>query len=128
MVDNKAIKGVLSAGVVMFLIMFTCMTHERCGVWNNSLSLWNDVIGKFPCAVAYTHRGLAYSATGDNDRAIQDYIQAIMLDPNYAPAYNDLGVAHKDKGDYDRAIEDYSRAISAVSPVCKGLWQPGDRL
>jgi len=109
---NKDIKRLLSAGVVMGLIIFSCMTREHCGVWNNSLSLWNDVIGKFPCAVAYTHRGLAYSAAGEYDRAVQDYTRAIMLDPNYAPAYNDLGVAHKDKGDYDRAIEDYTRAIS----------------
>jgi tetratricopeptide (TPR) repeat protein len=108
---NKIARVFLSAGVGMSLIMFTCMTRQRCGVWNNSLSLWSDVIGKFPCAVAYTHRGLAYSAAFDNDKAMHDYARAIMLDSNYAPAYNDLGVAYKDKGDYDRAIENYTQAI-----------------
>ena len=109
--NRNAVKGILLAGVGIPLVIFSCMTRERCGVWNNSLSLWNDVVGKFPCAVAYTHRGLAYSAKGDDDRAIQDYTQAIMLDPNYAQAYNNIGVAYKNKGDYDRAIEDYTQAI-----------------
>ncbi len=111
LLDGKAIQGLLSAGLGMSLIIFTCITHQRCGVWKDSLKLWGDIIGKFPCAVAYTHRGLAYSAAGDNDRAIQDYAQAIVLDSNYAPTYNDLGVAYKDKGDYDRAIEEYTQAI-----------------
>jgi tetratricopeptide (TPR) repeat protein len=109
--DNKVLKGLLWAGVGMSLMIFIYITHERCSVWKDSLSLWSDVINKFPCAVAYTHRGLAYSAASDNDRALQDYAQAIAFDPNYAPAYNDLGVAYKDKGDYDRAIENYTRAL-----------------
>ena len=111
LLDGKAIQGLLSAGVGMSLIIFTCMTHQRCGVWKDSLKLWGDVINKFPCAVAYTHRGLAYSVAHDNDRAIQDYARAITLDSAYAPAYNDLGVAYKDKGDFDRAIEEYTQAI-----------------
>jgi tetratricopeptide (TPR) repeat protein len=109
--DNKVKKGLLLAVVAMPLIVFTFLTRERCGVWNNSLSLWNDVIGKFPCVVAYTHRGLAYSVSRENDLALQDYAQAIMLDPDYAPAYNNRGKAYKDKGEYDRAIENYTQAI-----------------
>jgi protein O-mannosyl-transferase len=109
--NGKIVKGILLAVVIIPLFIFTCITHERCGVWNNSLTLWSDAIGKIPCAVAYTHRGLAYSANGDNDRAIQDYTQAIMFDSTYAPAFNNLGVACKNKGDYDRAIENYTRAI-----------------
>jgi tetratricopeptide (TPR) repeat protein len=111
LLGGKAVKGLLWASLGMSLIIFTCITRQRCGIWKDSISLWSDVINKFPCAVAYTHRGLAYSVAHDNGRAIQDYYQAIMLDPNYAPVYNDVGVAYKDKGDYDRAIENYSRAI-----------------
>jgi Flp pilus assembly protein TadD len=123
--DGKATKGLLSAGIVVFLIMFTCMTRQRCRVWNNSLSLWSDVIDKYPCAIAYTHRGLAYSAASDNERAMQDYAKAILLDPNYAPAYNDLGVAYKDKGDYERAIENYTQAIRLNPRYAKAFGNRG---
>jgi tetratricopeptide (TPR) repeat protein len=123
--DNKAIKGLLFAGVVLYLFGFTFQTRERCGVWKNSLSLWNDVINKFPCAVAYTHRGLAYSEARENNRAIQDFTQAIRLDPDYAPAYNDRGVAYKDIGEFDRAIEDYTHAIGMYPRYAKAFANRG---
>src|SRR5204863_5542401 len=62
-------------------------------------------------AIAFHNRGGAYQAKGDNDRAIQDYNQAITLDPKYANAFNSRGVAYQAKGDNDRAILDYDQAI-----------------
>jgi lipoprotein NlpI len=44
-------------------------------------------------------------------RAIQDYDQAIKLDPNDATAFNNRGRAYNDKGQYDRAIADFNEAI-----------------
>jgi lipoprotein NlpI len=62
-------------------------------------------------AWAYNNRGNGYRAKGDNDRAIQDYDQAIVLNPKYAFAYNNRGNAYQAKGDNDRAIADFSQAI-----------------
>ena len=59
----------------------------------------------------YYSRGLAYYCKGDYDRAIEDYNQAIKLNPKDAKTYNNRGRAHYYKGDYDRAIEDYNQAI-----------------
>jgi Tfp pilus assembly protein PilF len=108
--DSSAVKGIMLAGIGILIVIFTCITHERCGVWKDSLSLWSDVIGKFPCAVAYNNRGLAYDDS-NYDRAIEDYTQAIMIDPNYVLPYINRGLAYKSKGNYDRAIEDYTQAI-----------------
>jgi lipoprotein NlpI len=66
-------------------------------------------------AWAYTNRGNAYRAKGDNDRDIQDQDQAIRLDPNFAAPYNNRGTAYHGKGDNDRAVADYSEAI-AINP------------
>jgi tetratricopeptide (TPR) repeat protein len=44
-------------------------------------------------------------------RAIQDYTQAIELDPEDATAYSNRGLAYADSHDYARAIQDYDRAI-----------------
>src|SRR5262249_12709649 len=62
-------------------------------------------------ATAYRYRGLAYRRTGDNDRAIRDYDEAIRLDPKNAVTYNIRGFAYHQKADYDRAIHDYDEAI-----------------
>ena len=43
--------------------------------------------------------------------AIQDYDEAIRLNPNYADAYYNRGLAYGAKGDQDRAIQDLNEAI-----------------
>jgi Tfp pilus assembly protein PilF len=48
-------------------------------------------------------RGNNHLDTGDLDRAIADYDEAIELDPNYTEAYINRGVVYKNKGDLDRA-------------------------
>src|SRR5262249_55243812 len=60
--------------------------------------------------VAYSNRGKAFYAKGDNDRAIADYTQAIQLDRGAHP-YNSRGDAYLAKGDYEHAIADYDRVI-----------------
>src|SRR5262245_6466774 len=40
-------------------------------------------------AAAYHNRGVAYAALGQHERAIQDYDQAIRLNPRNAVAFND---------------------------------------
>jgi len=62
-------------------------------------------------ATAFNNRGVAYKFKGEYDRAVEDYDQAILLNPNLANAYNNRGVIYRLKGDYDRAIRDYDEAI-----------------
>src|SRR5713101_3108249 len=54
-------------------------------------------------AMAFYGRGLAYSYKGDYDHAIQDYNQALRLNPNSAVAFYGRGWAYEHKGDYDHA-------------------------
>jgi lipoprotein NlpI len=77
-----------------------CTRAINSGGWAGSGLVW-----------AYNDRGNAYRSKGDNDRAIQDYDQAIGLDPNNAYPYNGRGVAYQRKGDNDRAMRDYDQAI-----------------
>jgi lipoprotein NlpI len=62
-------------------------------------------------AITLNNRANAYLRKGDNDRAIQDYDQAIRLDPDAALARNNRGSAYQHKGDYERALRDYNDAI-----------------
>src|ERR1700687_2120498 len=56
-------------------------------------------------------RGVAYLGTGQIDRAIADFDQAIALNPNEPTGFNNRGVAYAEKGQYDRAIADYDEAV-----------------
>jgi tetratricopeptide (TPR) repeat protein len=62
-------------------------------------------------ATAFNNRGVVYKFKGEYDRALEDYNQAILLNPSFASAYNNRGVIYRIKGDYERAIKDYDEAI-----------------
>jgi len=62
-------------------------------------------------AKAYFNRGLEYYHPGDLDRAISDFGQAILLNPDYAEAYKQRGLAYFSKDDLEHAISDFDKAI-----------------
>ncbi len=76
-------------------------------------------------AEVYLEHGLSYAATGDYDRAIADYDQAIRLDPQLAAAYYNRAAAYQDKGDMDRAIADYSEAITLDPGLVEAYYNRG---
>jgi tetratricopeptide (TPR) repeat protein len=63
-------------------------------------------------AAAFSNRGNAYQATGDVDRALADFEQAILVDASAAYAFNGRGNVYFSKREYEPAIADYTRAIS----------------
>ncbi|HEY2989310.1 MAG TPA: tetratricopeptide repeat protein, partial [Candidatus Binatia bacterium] len=56
-------------------------------------------------------RGIDYRTKGDNDRAIENYSEALRLNPNHAGALVARGAAYRSKREYDLAIADYDEAI-----------------
>jgi tetratricopeptide (TPR) repeat protein len=63
--------------------------------------------GRWIFVTAYNNRGSARLDLGEYEQAIEDYTEAIRLDPSYALAYNNLGVAHKAQGNWEEAITDF---------------------
>jgi tetratricopeptide (TPR) repeat protein len=62
-------------------------------------------------AIAYTSRGNAYWASGDEGNARADYNAALELDPDYAPAFLGRGNTYLDRRDYQRAISEYGEGL-----------------
>jgi tetratricopeptide (TPR) repeat protein len=62
-------------------------------------------------AFYYVNRGMAWSNNKDYDKAIEDYDEAIRLDPKDAWAFLFRGNAWLNKNKYDKAIADYDEAI-----------------
>src|SRR5947209_354736 len=60
---------------------------------------------------AFYNRGNAYRLKGDTERAIRDFDQALLLNPNFVRALGNRGTVYMDKKDYNRAIEDFDRVI-----------------
>jgi tetratricopeptide (TPR) repeat protein len=72
-------------------------------------------------AAAFFNRGFAYYDQGRYDLAIQDFDQALRLQPNTAPGsggaiikaviFDCRGNAYRRAGQYDRAIADFDEAV-----------------
>lgn len=98
------------------LVAMAAGSALRCRDWKDSLSLWNDVLQKYPDnSVALNNRGRAYTLLDKPARAIADYDQAIAVDPQYELPYYNRGVAFDKLKEYDRAIADFDRAL-AIKP------------
>lgn len=60
---------------------------------------------------ALYNRGSAYSATGQYDKAIADFTQALKLNPDDGILYIGRGNAYLQNGDFDHAGPDFDAAI-----------------
>jgi len=93
-------------------IFFSVKTFERCGIWKNTLTLWNDVIGQYPdIPFVYNNRGNAFIAEGEYERAFADFNKAIELDPGYFMAYYNRGNFCLGEKKYEQALAEYSKVI-----------------
>jgi tetratricopeptide (TPR) repeat protein len=54
--------------------------------------------------MAFGNRGFAYTNLGDHQKAINDYDQAIALNPNNAISFGNRGLAYTNLGEYQKAI------------------------
>ncbi len=120
-----AVRTTTVAGFIVILCIYSYVTYQRCGVWKDSLSLWNDVLARHPCWLAYYNRGVAWNLKGDPVNAISDYTEAIALRPNYIDAYNNRGNSFDDIGDHEHAIADYNQIIMLKPDFAKAYFNRG---
>ncbi len=104
------------AGVILLVIMLVhsgWTMQRRLPAWENSVSLWTEVLRHHPGSVqALNDRGNAYARTGQHALAIEDYSEVVRLAPDNPYSYNNLGSVKARTGDYAGAIRDFDRALS----------------
>ncbi len=106
---KKALAAVL---FILCLLIFGTMTHARNYVWNNELSLWNDVVKKSPeKATGYYNLGVVYQDRDELDEAVRQYSLALQKDPAHALANINLGIVYYSIGSIDKSIKQFSEAI-----------------
>ena len=89
------------------------ITWQRCLVWKNDKTLWQDVLKQYPkTGFAYIALGNAYKIEGDYNQALANYNQALKLKPDDWEALSNRGALYVASKDYKRAITDLDRALS----------------
>jgi Flp pilus assembly protein TadD len=103
----------LAVSAAIVVAAFSGGTVLRNVVWRDELRLWTDTVKKSPDgATPRNNLGLAYSALGQNERAIEQFEAAIRLKPAFAGAHNNLGIALGKEGRTDEAIVQFRIALS----------------
>ncbi|GAA3866151.1 tetratricopeptide repeat protein [Streptomyces lacrimifluminis] len=77
-------------------------------------------------AVARMLRGRALRMSGEYDKALGEYEQAIALDPGLERAYYGRGVTRAEQGDYAAGVSDLDRADELAPDTARVLFVRGD--
>jgi protein O-mannosyl-transferase len=107
---RRPVVGILA----VYLLVLGLATHARCAVWQNSLTLWDDVLDKYPDAVpALVNRGKYFGETlRQPGRALADLDRAVRLEPGAVEAWTNRGIVRCMQGELAEGIEDFTRALS----------------
>jgi len=107
---------------VVIILSFGTATYLRNRVWQDSITLWSDVLSKNPQSHrAHNNLGLALAVQGRLDEAIAHYAKALQIKPelarafNYVKLHNNWGVALMAQGKLKKAIAHYLEAMQINS-------------
>lgn len=129
-------KAALVCVFVLAVCGFTALSRQRCLVWNDTVTLFSDLIKKDPTGSVIPYRNIAvyYEKRGEAAKAAIYYEEALrirldskedrgalmrmyaMMGKGTAGAkgsafFNNVGVEFGKKGQYDRAIEFFNEAL-----------------
>lgn len=99
--------------LAVYLVPIFWLTHERCKVWHDGVTLWSAAIKQYPNNFfVYCNRGTAYALNGRDDLALNDFNKAVALNPKYASSLNNRAHIYLKSGKEEEALNDYNKAIS----------------
>ena len=109
---NKWVNLTIFCLASTIVLIFTGLTYSRNNVWNDRVTLWQDVVNKSPeKARGYNYLGIAHYEKKNLDSAIKFYKKAVSLNPSYTNAYSNLGIAYFENGQIDESIKEFRNAI-----------------
>jgi len=108
--------------LISYIIILAALSYNRCHIWKDGFTLWNDVLTKYPDSTfALNNRGYLKLQNGDIKGAVADFDRAILASPRHAPAYHNRGICRSKMGDYQGAIADYTDAVK-LNPNMEGAF------
>ncbi len=107
---NKNLKIPLLTFALFYLSFVSYTTYKQTDVWQNSITLWEDINEKYPkVIVAYYNKGTALQDLGENEKAIEAYTTAIYIDPMHLSSYSNRGLLLAQSGKINEALQDFDK-------------------
>jgi tetratricopeptide (TPR) repeat protein len=106
---RKTWLGTLAAILLPVLVV---LTWKQVQYWENSITLFKHTLKHTSNnLIIHNNLGFALDKQGRTEEAIEHYIQALRLKPDYAEAHNNLGIALDRQGRTEEAVEHYLQAL-----------------
>jgi tetratricopeptide (TPR) repeat protein len=100
-------------GIGGIVVVLSVATYQRNKIWQDDLTLWNDVVLKSPQkARGFNNLGKAYFEQGMLSEAQETLNEAIRLNPGFAEAHLNLGNVYKNLERINDAQQEYKTALS----------------
>ena len=108
-------KNLRGAGLIVATVAVALLCNQswnRCGVFRNAETLWNDTLAKNPSAwMAHHNLAIVLVRQERIEEAIPHYRQTLRIRPDSADADNNLGIALAKQGKVEEAIRHYRQAL-----------------
>jgi tetratricopeptide (TPR) repeat protein len=127
-------RGVVWAGLGVWLLFLTYQTSQTTQVWRNSYTLWTDTIEKnFFDEVAHYNLGIWFHDQNQTSRSGHEYLISLLINPKYHLPLAGIGGYYFEKGKIDLALKKFYAAVNSApdSDICinnlgKVLAEKGD--
>lgn len=124
---NKKYQTAVISVLAVWAMILSVVSYQRVNVWQDSLTLFNDVVTKYPeSSIGWNNRGLALSNLDRNKDAIEDYKKAIRYNPTSVFCYNNIGISYKQTGNYEMAFKSFDAAIQMRPEFAQAYFNRAD--
>ena len=111
-VNWKGMGKALIIALSWITIVLSGAAFARNMVWQDEVRLWKDIAMKSPNKPrVHYNLGFAFQARNMPDKAMEQYLIAVKLRPDYAVAHNNLGIVYQALNMPVKAMEQYLIAI-----------------
>lgn len=116
-VFSRKAKTIVWVLLAIFTVGFSYLTFERNKLWKDSLTMFTDLIEKYPDrGHPYLIRGITKYQFGDHRGALEDYNISLKYDTTDPKAWGNRASVRGILKDYQGALEDANKAL-AIDPV-----------
>ena len=95
------------------LAAIAAVAWQQTCYWRDSESLWvRDMM--YPNIIAHYNLGLALAKSQRHDEAIEQYQEALAIDPNDQDSHTNLGFSYEAKGRTDDAVREFRWVLAEI--------------
>jgi Flp pilus assembly protein TadD len=118
--SRPAARPAVVCGALLILAVCAVLTGRQALCWRSDQALWEHACQVADSPAVRRIWGNILYRRGRVDEAEAQYVQALRLNPEFAPAYLDLGESFLHQGEIDQALATFSRGVT-INPGASSL-------